>query len=241
MKLAAPSSNDDLTVFVVAEDSNFCDMLTLALGYRGFGLRRYSSRRDFLADWRPAWHGCVLSSVALPDGSGLDFLAAGNTPTSKSAPQKPALAGGTADQPVTLPVILLADKMEGAMVRRAFLGGAIDVLPTPVDIDELLLAIGRAMTATLARRTARENGGAQQIRIERLTPRESEVATLVRQGHDNHRIGERLGISHRTVEVHKTRLMRKLGIRSLAELISLPLTAPERSRSRQRSEPVAYK
>ena len=232
MKLATPSSSDDLTVFVITEDSDLCDTLTLALGYRGFGLRRYSSRRDFLADWRPAWQGCVLSNVDQHDDSALDLLPASHSLRHDSAAKKPALASGLHD----LPVILLVDTLDGAFVRRAFLAGAVDVLPTPLDVDQLLPAISHAMATTEARREKRVAGGKQQVRIAHLTPRESEVATLVRQGHDNHRVGDRLGISHRTVEVHKTRLMRKLGIRSLAELISLPLTTPSRPRSRQTIE-----
>lgn len=221
-----PSSGDDLTVFVVAADPVVGDQLTVALGYRGFGFQQFSCCRDFLAARRPAWRGCVLASLRLPDGSGLDLLpGARKTPTAEPA----------------LPVVLMADELDVATVRRAFLGGAIDVLPAPVDMAELLAAVGRALQLARRRWADELAGGARNVRLEVLTPREAEIAQLVRLGHGNRRIGEDLGISHRTVEVHKTRLMRKLGVHSLAELISLPLAVRPRARTGRKTSPLPGK
>lgn len=194
-------SNDEFTVFLVDPNPAFRDAVTLALGDRGYCLRQFYSRADFLAARAPDWSGCVVASVAQPAGSGLDFL------SDRSGPP--------------LAVILTGADLAAATVRRAFLGGAIDVLPWPVEIDELLAAIARALQFAQEQRrgdSARADGDPA---LDVLTRRESEVAGLVRLGFDNRSIGDRLGISHRTVEVHKSRLMRKLGVLSLSELIAL--------------------
>lgn len=207
-------SNDEFTVFVVDPNPAFRDTLTLSLGYRGYCLRQFSSRADFLAARAPDWRGCVVASVEQPTGSGLDFL------------------GDQAGPP--LAVILIGDACSAATVRRAFLAGAVDVLPQPVDIDELLAAISRALQSAREQRLDEPVGNGGGPVLEVLTRREGEVAGLVRLGFDNHSIGDRLGISHRTVEVHKSRLMRKLGVRSLSELIALamPLEMPLRGRGK---------
>lgn len=208
-------SNDEFTVFLVDPNPEFRDTVTLALGDQGYCLRQFSSRADFLAARAPDWSGCVVASVVQPAGSGLDFL------SDRSGPP--------------LAVILTGDDLAAATVRRAFLGGAIDVLPLPVDIDELLAAIARALQFAQEQRLgdpARADGDPD---LDALTRRESEVAGLVRLGFDNRSIGDRLGISHRTVEVHKSRLMRKLGVLSLSELIALGVprdASPRQSRNK---------
>lgn len=208
-------SNDDFTVFVVDPDPVVRDTLTLALGYRGYCLRQFSSRADFLAARAPDWRGCVVASVEQPAGSGLDFLS------------------DRAASP--LPLILTGADLGAATVRRAFLQGAIDVLPSPVDFDELLAAIARALEHCREQRVAGSVGAGREAISDVLTRREVEVAGLVRLGFDNHSIGARLGISHRTVEVHKSRLMRKLGVRSLSGLIALamPIESPPQARKSQ--------
>lgn len=205
-------SNDDFTVFVVDPNPVVRDALTLALGYRGYCLRQFSSRADFLAACAPDWRGCVVASVEQPAGSGLDFL-------SDRAESQLAL-------------ILTGADLGAATVRRAFLEGAIDVLPWPVDLAELLAAIARALKHTREQRRAGSVGADCEPISDVLTRREVEVAGLVRLGFDNHSIGDRLGISHRTVEVHKSRLMRKLGVRSLSGLIALamPIESPPKPR-----------
>lgn len=215
-------NKDDFTVFLVDADPVARDALTLALGYRGYCVRQFSTRDDFLAACARGWRGCVVANLEPADGSGLDFL---------------NQAKGRRSTDVPMPVVLTGEVTSIDVVRRAFLAGAVDVLPKSADPAELLAAIERAMTlardryaAEAARPAAREPAAAP------LTRREVEVATLVRQGFDNRSVGDRLGISHRTVEVHKTRLMRKLGVRTLAGLIALPAVAVAR-RKPMRSNP----
>lgn len=203
-------SKDDFTVFVVDADPVARDALTLALGYRGYCVRQFSSRSDFLTACARGWRGCVVASLDAADG-GLEFL---------------NQAKGRRSTDLPMPVVLTGELTSIEVVRRAFLAGAVDVLPKSGASDELLAAIERAM------QLARDRYAAETVRSAvrppasaSLTRRELEVATLVRQGFDNRSVGDRLGISHRTVEVHKTRLMRKLGVRSLAGLIALPSVA----------------
>lgn len=212
-------SNDDFTVFVVAPNPAIRDVLTLALGHRGYCLRQFSGRADFLAARAPDWRGCVVASVEQPAGSGLDFL------------------GDRAESP--LPVILTGADLGAATVRRAFLDGAIDVLPSPVDLDDLLAAIARALKLSREQHLAASAGAGREAIAEVLTRREVEVAGLVRLGFDNHSIADRLGISHRTVEVHKSRLMRKLGVRSLSGLIALTMPVEPPRMSRKSREKVS--
>lgn len=209
-------SNDDFTVFVVDPNPAIRDALTLALGHRGYCLRQFSSRADFLAARAPDWRGCVVASIEQPAGSGLDFLA--------------DRAG------LPLAVVLIGDACAAATVRRAFLDGAIDVLPAPVNLEELLAAISRAPRLAGEQRLDESVRAVPAPASEVLTRREIEVAGLVRLGFDNHSIGGRLGISHRTVEVHKSRLMRKLGVRSLSELIALGAADESPQKTRRKSE-----
>lgn len=206
-------SKDDFTVFVVDADPVARDALTLALVYRGYCVRQFSSRSDFLAACARGWRGCVVANLEAADG-GLDFL---------------NQAKGRRSTDLPMPVVLTGDVSSIEVVRRAFLAGAVDVLPKSAGNDELLAAIGRAMQLARDRYAAESARPAPRQPVAApLTRRELEVATLVRQGYDNRSVGDRLGISHRTVEVHKTRLMRKLGVSSLAGLIALPSVAVAR-------------
>lgn len=204
----AASVGDDYTVFVVDPDQTFSDSLTLVLGYRGYGLRHFNAPDDFLALRAPHWRGCVLASLDLPVETALALFSSG------------------------MPVVFMTVTGELSRVRRAFIAGAVDVLPKPVAIEELLEAVERGIDR------ARQQAPDHPPRVPAsslqggLSRREAEVAALVRQGHGNRSIAEQLGISHRTVEVHKTRLMRKLGVHSLAELIALPEPVATKRRSR---------
>lgn len=219
-------SNDDFTVFVVDPNPAFRDALTLALGHRGYCLRQFSSRADFLIARAPDWRGCVVASVEQPVGSGLDFLGEQLGPAATGSP---------------LPVVLVGAGLSAATVRRAFLGGAIDVLPLPVDLEELLAAIARAMQTARERRVRESAPAGREPISEVLTRREIEVAGLVRLGFDNRSIGDRLGISHRTVEVHKSRLMRKLGVHSLSGLIAMtmPVESPPKPRGQAAKKSIS--
>jgi RNA polymerase sigma factor (sigma-70 family) len=106
-----------------------------------------------------------------------------------------------------------------ATARAALKNGAFDFLEKPIDDALLIEVLGNAVRVDRERRTAVTTRAFVSARFERLTEREREILALITAGHQNREVAAQLGISPRTVEVHKARIMEKLGCRSLAELI----------------------
>ena len=186
------------TVFIVDDDAAVRDSLALLLSLRGYPTAVFSCAEDFLRVLDPLWRGCVVVDIRMPGMSGLELQA--------------ALAG----HPAALPVIIITGHGDIAAARQAFKAAAIDFLEKPFDDDALVRAIERAFAEAAGRRDA----PAWPMQAS-LSAREREVMQFVVDGLDNRQIGSLLGISPRTVEVHKARLMSKLGVRSLADLIRL--------------------
>jgi FixJ family two-component response regulator len=150
----------------------------------------------------PHWRGCVIVDIRMPGMSGLDMQS--------------ALAG----HPSRLPVIIITGHGDVAAARQALKAHAVDFLEKPLDDDRLVQAIENALRGLPMNMTAGEGPGTRP-RSATLSAREREVMALVVEGLDNRSLGARLGISPRTVEVHKSRVMTKLGARNLAELIRI--------------------
>jgi two-component system, LuxR family, response regulator FixJ len=185
------------TVFIVDDDASVRDSLSLLLSLRGYATAVFGCAEDFLRVLSPDWQGCVVADIRMPGMSGLDMQKA------------------LAEIPSKLPVIIITGHGDIAAARQAFQAAAVDFLEKPFDDEALVAAIERALTGTVAEWTP------SPPRAATLSIREREVMHLVVEGLDNRRVGERLGISPRTVEVHKARLMAKLGARNLAELIRM--------------------
>lgn len=195
--------NDDLTVFIVDDDPSVRDALGLLLGVRGYRTALFANGEDFLRAWRPDWTGCLLCDVRMP---GIDGLAL----------QSRLLELGCA-----LPVIVITGHGDVAMARQAFKARASDFLEKPLDEEKLIAAIEEALARSLsARRDELSRLETRQL-LERLTPREREVLEHVVAGSRNSDIAQKLGISVRTVEVHKARLMDKLGVDNVADLVRI--------------------
>jgi two-component system, LuxR family, response regulator FixJ len=186
------------TVFIVDDDAAVRDSLALLLSLRGYSTVIFSCAEDLLRVIDPLWRGCVVVDIKMPGMSGLDLQAA------------------LAEHPASMPVIIITGHGDIAAARQAFKAAAVDFLEKPFDDDVLVRAIERAFDEAAERRD-RPVWPIQAT----LSAREREVMQLVVDGYDNRQIGSRLGISARTVEVHKARLMTKLGVRSLADLIRL--------------------
>jgi FixJ family two-component response regulator len=186
------------TVFIVDDDAAVRDSLALLLSLRGYPTAIFSCAEDLLRVIDPLWRGCVVVDIKMPGMSGLDLQAA------------------LAEHPASMPVIIITGHGDIAAARQAFKAAAVDFLEKPFDDDVLVRAIERAFDEAAERRD-RPVWPIQAT----LSAREREVMQLVVDGFDNRQIGSRLGISARTVEVHKARLMAKLGVRSLADLIRL--------------------
>ena len=187
------------TVFIVDDDAAVRDSLALLLSLRGYPTAVFACAEDFLGALAPHWRGVVIADIRMPGMSGLEMQAA------------------LAHHPSKLPVVIVTAHGDLAAARQAFRHNAVDFIEKPFHHDQLLEAIERAMgglpqePSTLGSRPV----------AQALSAREREVLALVVDGVDNRSIGERLGISPRTVEVHKARVMSKLGARNLAELIRI--------------------
>jgi len=188
------------TVFIVDDDPSVRDALSLLLSLRGHATAVFACAEDFLRALAPVWRGCVVTDIRMPGMSGLDLQAA------------------VAAHPSRLPVIVITGHGDVAAARQAFKAAAVDFLEKPFDEEQLLRAIERAFERLPPPPALAAPEAADR---ETLSGREREVMQLVVDGLDNRTIGERLGISPRTVEVHKGRVMRKVGARNLADLIRI--------------------
>lgn len=195
------------TVFIVDDDAAVRDSLALLLGLKGYRTAMHGSAEDFLAAYRPDWHGCIVLDIKMSGMSGIELQA--------------QLAARAAD----LPIVIITGYGDAASARAAFKSGAVDFLEKPLDNAQLEAAVATAFERDTSRQASKEHGAQAAARIARLTPRERQVMDLAVAGSHNREIGEALGISARTVEVYKARLMEKLQARNLSELIRFAISA----------------
>ena len=193
------------TVFIVDDDVAVRDSLSLLLGLRGFKTRSFGRGEDFLAAIDPAACGCVLLDLRMPSVDGIEVQAA------------------LAARGIALPIIILTAHGDVASARTTLKGGAFDFLEKPIDDTLLMATIDAALGRDASARIEGERSDALRRRVARLTPRERQVLGAVIDGRHNREIAADLGISPRTVEVYKARLMDKLQIDRLPELIRLAL------------------
>ena len=196
---------NDLTVFIVDDDPAVRDALGLLLGVRGYRTAVFASGEDFLSCWQAQWVGCLLADIRM---SGIDGL---------------SLQKKLNQLACQIPVIIISGHGDVSMAREAFKANAIDFLEKPLDYDRLIAAIGEAFS----REEKNRDGALRRVRssdlLSQLTPREREVMQLVVMGRHNRDIAPQLAISVRTVEVHKARLMSKLGVDNVADLVRISM------------------
>jgi FixJ family two-component response regulator len=195
------------TAYIVDDDSAIRDSLSLWLGMRGIRCLAFASAESFLDAVQPAWRGCALIDLQL---EGIDGL---------------QLQARLAARKVTMPVIFVTGHGDVTAARDALKAGALDFIEKPVDNDRLVELVGAAMASDAAQ--AQRRAQAEQLagRMQRLTQREREVMERVVGGRHNREIAADLGISPRTVEVYKARLMDKLDVRRVADLVKLAVEA----------------
>lgn len=193
----------EATVFIVDDDAAMRDSLALLLGLNDLRVQVFASAEDFLATCRKEWHGCLLLDLRM---GGMDGL---------------ALQRALQDRGIQLPVVIVTAHGTLAAARIAFKAGAVDFLEKPVTEDVLLAAVREALAQGINQREKALVHEEARTLLALLTPREKEVMERLAQGLSSRDIGERLGISHRTVEVYKARMMEKLGARRLPDLIRL--------------------
>jgi FixJ family two-component response regulator len=202
------------TIFLVDDDAGVLKALTRLLRVKGYDVRSYASPHEFLAHHDPEVPGCAVFDVAMP---GLDGLGL----------QQALTAGGSAR-----PIIFVTGKGDIPTSVRAMRAGAVDFLTKPVSDQSLLDAIARAEEQDGKSRRDQAEMSAIQARITTLTPREHEVLTHVVAGRLNRQIAGDLGIVEKTIKVHRGRVMEKLGVRTVVDLVRIAEKAGIRGKQR---------
>jgi FixJ family two-component response regulator len=197
------------TVFLVDDDVSVRDSLSLLLSLKGLRTQVFAGAESFLETYRDDWRGCLITDLRMPGMSGLELQRA------------------LAERKISLPVVVLTAHGDVGATRAALKNGAFDFLEKPVDDEVLIDVLMNALRSDAARHAAETAQADTRARIDRLTPRERDVLGLLAEGLQNRDIALRLGISPRTVEVYKSRMMEKLGCRSLADAIRISLDARE--------------
>jgi FixJ family two-component response regulator len=191
------------TVFVVDDDPGVLRALTRLLRAAGHEVRAFRSPQDFLAMHDPAALGCVVLDLSMPGLNGLEL----QTALEASGCHRPIIfVSGHGDIPSSV---------------RAMKAGAVDFLTKPVCADDLLAAVERAIRQDVLMRRSRAELQAIGDRLNTLTPREREVLQHVVTGQLNKQIAADLGTVEKTIKVHRSRMMEKMGVRSVADLVRL--------------------
>ena len=194
------------SLFIVDDDPSVRDALGLLLGLRGYPVILFADAESFLAAYRAEWRGCLLLDIRMPGIDGLEL-------------QRRLLAAGC-----TIPVIIMTGHGDVDSARSAFRSQAVDFLEKPIDHGKLMSAIDEAFARQQAAQHRETKNLANARRLAQLTPREREVMALIVAGRHNREVAELLGISARTVEVHKARIMQKLGVDGVPDLVRLSLS-----------------
>ena len=200
------SSNSAIkTVFVVDDDDGVRTSLGILLDSAGYQPVTFAAAAEFLEQYEPARPGCLVLDMRMPGMSGMDLLQA------------------LAERGAFLPVIFITGHGDVPMAVEAMKHGAFDFLQKPFGQHELLDRITRALDADAQARQALLQTEELRRRHDTLTPREKEVMGLVVAGLANKVIAMDLGLSERTVEIHRARVMEKMATRSVAHLVRMAL------------------
>jgi two-component system response regulator FixJ len=198
------SAND--IVHLIDDDEAFRRALAFQLGTAGFAVKIYESAVLFLEKYDGSQSGCIVCDVRMPGMDGLRFL------------QRLKEMG------VTLPVVIMTGHADVSMAVKAMKAGANDFIEKPFTDEVLLEAVRSALTRSLKGQSSAEVEQSR-ARLATLTPREREVLDALVAGQPNKTIAYDLGVSSRTVEVHRANVMTKMGAANFAELVRMTLLA----------------
>jgi len=189
-------------VFVVDDDASIRRALTRLIKSAGYRVNTFASAREFLdSGCHNDGPGCLVLDVRMPGLSGLD------------------LQREMQNANLLLPIVFMTGYGDIPMSVKAMKAGAVDFLPKPVKDIDLLRAIEQAVARSVHDRAERDELKDIQRRVEKLTPREREVMALVVRGLLNKQIAFDLGTVEKTIKVHRARVMKKMQVGSLAELV----------------------
>jgi RNA polymerase sigma factor (sigma-70 family) len=201
--------SDAATVFVVDDDAAVRLSLRMLLESAGLEVDDYATADTFLAGCAPDACGCVITDIHMPGLNGLQLQAA------------------LEERGVRLPVIMLTGQADVPAAVQSLKAGALDFIEKPFNPEVLLAQVRRALAIDARRRAEEARDALRDTLLARLTPREREVVERVAQGQSNKVVALELDISERTVELHRSRGMKKLEVRTVAELVRLLDTARE--------------
>ena len=190
-------------VFLVDDDPGVLKALSRMLDTKGYEVRAFSSSTEFLAHHDPSIPGCAIFDVSMPGLDGIELQAA-------------LKAGG-----VERPVIFITGVGDIPVSVQAMKAGAIDFLAKPVKSQQLLAAVALATEKEAQAVELRSELASVNDRISKLTPREREVLTHVIAGRLNKQIAADLGTVEKTIKLHRGRMMRKMGVRTVADLVRI--------------------
>jgi FixJ family two-component response regulator len=195
--------NPSARVFLVDDEPGMLKSLTRLLRAEGFTVVAFPTAEAFLGAYQPSEVGCLVLDVAMPGIDGLEL-------------QRQLSREG-----IMLPIVFLTGHGDIPMSVRAIKAGAIDFLTKPVNDTELLRAVRAALQRAEEQRVFVTETAALRERLARLTPREQEVLEHVISGKLNKQIAADLGTGEQNIKIHRGRMMEKMGVQSVAELVRL--------------------
>ena len=206
-----PSANTETLgeIFVVDDDPAIRDLLALLFSKRGYKVACFADGANLSNAMRTHSPICILLDVHIPGASGIDIL------KDLSAQNHP------------VPVFIISGRGDIPMAVNAIKSGALDFIEKPFRGSEVVERVEEAIAADRRRKNGRAGAQPGQFYFpgcEPLTAREQEVLALLVAGATNKEAGKQLGISHRTIEIHRARIMEKLGAKSAADMIRIALT-----------------
>jgi FixJ family two-component response regulator len=194
------------TIYIVDDDDSMRKAITLLLKSVDYQPVAFAKPSEFLSKYDPNVHGCLVLDIRMPEMSGLEI-------------QQQLNRSGA-----MLPVIFVTGHGDIPMAVQAMKDGAFDFLTKPFRDQELLDRINNALKQDAENRAAVERHADLRARAASLTPREKEVFQLIVEGKANKVVAIDLGLSERTVEIHRSNVMEKMGARSVAHLVRMHLT-----------------
>jgi two-component system response regulator FixJ len=195
------------TVFVVDDDSGVRSSIRLLLKSVGIAATPIGSAQEFLAAFDPAQPGCLVLDIRMPGMSGLELQQELNR------------------RGAIIPVLFMTGHGDVPMAVEAMQQGAFDFLQKPFRDQDLIDRIQKALARDQQNRVALQQHGQIKKSLEALTPREKQVLDLLTQGMQNKVMAAELGISQRTIEIHRAHVMEKMGANSVAQLVRMALDA----------------
>jgi FixJ family two-component response regulator len=189
------------TIFLLDDEPGMLKALARLLKAEGFTVQAFASAKTFLESYRPEILGCLVLDVAMPELNGLEL-------------QQHLTRSG-----FLLPIVFLTGHGDIPMSVQAIKAGAVDFLTKPVKDAALLRAVRAALQRAVEQRDLISEIALLRRRYASLTPRESEVMAHVVAGQLNKQVAGELGIGEHTIKIHRARVMEKMGVESLADLV----------------------